>query len=387
VPTEKRTRKREGRQVRLAQVRAAEMRARRRRQFFLVAGGLVALFAVFVVIAVTGKDDKNKTVSTTASSTTTTVKKGLVKPRVTVPDGPAPTSLKIDDLKEGTGPAVKAGDKVDVQYVGVNYRTKKEFDSSYDRGDEPVSFTVGEGEVIKGWDQGLVGMKKGGRRQLIVPGDLAYGKDGAGAEIGPNDTLVFVIDLEKIDNSGFKYGTAACPPHLRPKQAPAKFADSPKRCTAEGSSPKAYVTTSEGQFVVQLDGAKAPGTVNNFIFLTGWAWYDHNAITRVVPGFVIQGGGTTGRESTGYTIPDELPKSMKEYTKYTVAMANTGKPDTGAGQWFVCLDCSKLPGPDYTIFGKVVEGMDVVDKIAALGTPGSDGPPSKPVEIQGVDII
>lgn len=387
MPTEKRQRKREGRQVRLAAVRAAESRARRRRQFFLVAGGLVALFAVFVVIAVTGKDDKKKTVATTASSTTTTLKNGLVKPTVKVPDGPAPTTLKITDLKDGTGPAVKNGDKVEVQYVGVNYRTKKEFDSSYDRGADPFAFTVGEGQVIKGWDQGLVGMKQGGRRQLIVPGDLAYGESGAGAEIGPNDTLVFVIDLEKIDTSGFKYGTAACPPRLRPAKPPATFSDSPKRCTLEGTSPKAYITTTEGQFVVQLDGTKAPGTVNNFIFLTNWAWFDHNAITRVVPGFVIQGGGVAGRETPGYTIPDELPKSMKAYTKYSLAMANTGQPNSGAGQWFVCLDCSKLPGPNYTIFGKVVEGMDVIDKIAALGKPGTDGPPSKPVEIQGVDVI
>ena len=119
------------------------------------------------------------------------------KPTVKVPSGPPPPKLKVEDLKEGEGPAAKAGDEVKVQYVGVDYKTGKEFDSSWSRS-EPFSFTLGVGEVIKGWDQGIEGMKAGGRRELIVPPGLAYGSKKVGA-IAPNSTLVFVVDLLEIN--------------------------------------------------------------------------------------------------------------------------------------------------------------------------------------------
>ncbi|HET7589966.1 MAG TPA: FKBP-type peptidyl-prolyl cis-trans isomerase [Solirubrobacterales bacterium] len=119
------------------------------------------------------------------------------KPTVAVPSGPPPKKLEIKDLKKGEGPAAKAGDKVTVQYVGVDYKTGKQFDASWDRG-EPFSFTLGAGEVIKGWDQGIGGMKAGGRRELIVPPGLAYGSQQVGS-IPPNSTLVFVVDLLEIN--------------------------------------------------------------------------------------------------------------------------------------------------------------------------------------------
>ncbi len=119
------------------------------------------------------------------------------KPAVKVPSGPPPQKLEVKDLKEGEGPAAEAGDKVKVQYVGVDYKTGKEFDSSWSRS-EPFSFTLGAGEVIKGWDQGIEGMKAGGRRELIVPPGLAYGSQKTGS-IAPNSTLVFVVDLLEIN--------------------------------------------------------------------------------------------------------------------------------------------------------------------------------------------
>ncbi|MGH2957387.1 MAG: FKBP-type peptidyl-prolyl cis-trans isomerase [Solirubrobacterales bacterium] len=120
------------------------------------------------------------------------------KPEVEVPEGPPPTELVVEDLEEGEGDEAKEGDRVTVEYVGVDYETGEEFDSSYDSG-QPFPFTIGAGEVIPGWDQGVEGMKVGGRRQLVVPPQLAYGRQGQPPAIGPNATLVFVIDLVSID--------------------------------------------------------------------------------------------------------------------------------------------------------------------------------------------
>jgi peptidylprolyl isomerase len=120
------------------------------------------------------------------------------KPVVVVPKGVSPKKFAYRELVEGTGPAAKAGDKVSVQYVGVGFDTEKEFDSSWSR-NEPFSFTLGAGEVIKGWDKGVEGMKVGGRRELLLPGDLAYGAAGSPPKIGPNETLIFIVDLLEVE--------------------------------------------------------------------------------------------------------------------------------------------------------------------------------------------
>jgi peptidylprolyl isomerase len=119
------------------------------------------------------------------------------KPQVEVPDGPPPCNLVIGDIVTGVGPAAKAGDQLTMKYVGVLYATGKQFDASWDRGQD-FPFTLGAGNVIQGWDQGLVGMKAGGRRQLVIPPTLGYGDQGAGADIPPGATLIFVVDLVKI---------------------------------------------------------------------------------------------------------------------------------------------------------------------------------------------
>jgi peptidylprolyl isomerase len=119
------------------------------------------------------------------------------KPEIPKPSGSPPTKLESEDIVEGKGKAAKEGDKVSVQYVGVAFSTGVEFDASWERG-KPFDFTLGAGEVIPGWDQGVVGMKEGGRRQLTIPAELAYGTNGSPPAIGPNETLVFVIDMVKI---------------------------------------------------------------------------------------------------------------------------------------------------------------------------------------------
>jgi FKBP-type peptidyl-prolyl cis-trans isomerase len=107
------------------------------------------------------------------------------------------SGLQYQDLKEGTGPEAKAGDKVVVHSTGWLKSNKKKFDSSLDRG-EPFEFTLGAGDVIKGWDEGVAGMKVGGKRRLIIPSELGYGKRGAGKDIPPDADLVFEVELLKI---------------------------------------------------------------------------------------------------------------------------------------------------------------------------------------------
>ncbi|GHE64762.1 peptidyl-prolyl cis-trans isomerase [Streptomyces longispororuber] len=120
------------------------------------------------------------------------------KPEIDFPEGPAPTELQIDDIWEGDGPQAKAGDTVQVHYVGVSFSSGEEFDASWNRG-KPLEFQLGAGQVIAGWDQGVQGMKVGGRRKLTIPAHLAYGDRGAGGgRIAPGETLIFVCDLVSV---------------------------------------------------------------------------------------------------------------------------------------------------------------------------------------------
>jgi peptidylprolyl isomerase len=116
------------------------------------------------------------------------------KPEIDFPEGPPPTSLQVEDLTEGDGAEATEGRTVSVHYVGVAHSSGEEFDASYNRG-EPLAFRLGVGQVISGWDQGVQGMKVGGRRRLVIPPHLAYGDRGAGGVIKPGETLIFVVDL------------------------------------------------------------------------------------------------------------------------------------------------------------------------------------------------
>ncbi|MCC6622867.1 MAG: FKBP-type peptidyl-prolyl cis-trans isomerase [Deltaproteobacteria bacterium] len=118
------------------------------------------------------------------------------KPSITIPAGAPPTSLVITDRKVGDGAEATAGKTVVVHYVGVSWSTGKEFDASWERR-KTFSFALGGGQVIKGWDQGVAGMKVGGQRELVIPPDLGYGARAVGP-IKPNETLVFVVDLIEV---------------------------------------------------------------------------------------------------------------------------------------------------------------------------------------------
>jgi peptidylprolyl isomerase len=117
------------------------------------------------------------------------------KPEVEVPTGESPSyQLELDDIEVGEGEEATAGKVVEVHYVGVSWKNGRQFDASWDRGDT-FKFKLGKGQVIQGWDEGVQGMKVGGRRRITIPPHMAYGKRGAGGVIGPDETLVFVVDL------------------------------------------------------------------------------------------------------------------------------------------------------------------------------------------------
>lgn len=161
---------------------------------------LMILVCAGLLVAGCGGDDDSSTPTESSGATTTESSSSpeeKTKPEVTVPKGAPPKKLEIEELEPGSGAEAKSGDKVTVQYVGVNYKNGQEFDSSWSRS-EPFSFTLGAGEVIPGWDQGVEGMKVGGRRELVIPPELAYGEAGAPPAIAPNETLVFVIDLLEV---------------------------------------------------------------------------------------------------------------------------------------------------------------------------------------------
>ncbi len=184
--------------------REAQRRAARRRRTTVI-GAVVATLAVvggIIALAVTlgsGSTNKQTTAASPSASASPSPSPSPIpgKPTVVVPAGKPPTTLVVKDLKKGTGAVATKGRSVTVNYVGVAWSTGKQFDASYDRG-QPFTFTLGAGQVIKGWDQGVAGMRVGGRRELIIPPSLGYGAQGAGSAIKPNETLIFVVDLVAV---------------------------------------------------------------------------------------------------------------------------------------------------------------------------------------------
>jgi peptidylprolyl isomerase len=172
--------------------------------------GIAALGAAALIAGCGGSGSSNSTITignensadsalAKASATSTTAKTPTsgplaTEPKVTPPSGAAPTKLVVKDLITGTGAEAKAGQTVTVNYVGALFNGGKVFDASWKRS-EPFTFPLGKGQVIPGWDQGIPGMKVGGRRELVIPAALAYGAKGSPPTIPPNAPLVFVVDL------------------------------------------------------------------------------------------------------------------------------------------------------------------------------------------------
>jgi peptidylprolyl isomerase len=161
---------------------------------------LLLLLVLVLALAGCGDDEGETAAKATATPKATPTPDNTdtsKKPTVTVPDELPPDELQSVDIVPGKGPRAKKGDTVTMQYVGVAWSTGVEFDASWDRG-EPFTVKLGEGKVIKGWDVGIPGMRKGGRRELTIPAEMAYGAQGQPPSIGPNECLRFVVDLVKI---------------------------------------------------------------------------------------------------------------------------------------------------------------------------------------------
>jgi peptidylprolyl isomerase len=135
--------------------------------------------------------------ATTETAPAADIKDTSQKPVIEKPTGKVPRRLVREDIVKGKGKVARKGSQLTVHYVGVTFSHGDQFDASWDSG-QPFEFQLGAGNVIPGWDRGLVGMREGGRRKLTIPPDLAYGAQGSGSSIGPNETLVFVVDAVKV---------------------------------------------------------------------------------------------------------------------------------------------------------------------------------------------
>ena len=187
--------------------------------------------------------------------------------------------------------------------------------------------------------------------------------------------------------AAFAYGDGACAPEDRADlDAPVRsFDDAPRRCIDSDATYTATFETSEGEFVVALDTANTPGTVNNFVTLARYGYYDDTPIFRADPSIdLFQAGGQNNSSSPGYVIPDE--GAGYTYPTGVLAMANRGSPDSGSAQWFVVTGpkAAYLDGyGTYVVFGRITDGLDVAQAITALGTPG--GTPTRPIRARHRD--
>ena len=165
---------------------------------FLTLISVVSVTMAFGACGTSGESSSESTKTVAASATKTKIRAPAKnEPTVVIPERPPPKQLVVRDLKEGGGATAEAGDKLTVEYVGYDYRSGYQFDTHAHRWGkgEPAVFELGAEEVILGWDQGVEGMKVGGRRELIIPPNLAYGNVAPPPEVGPNETVIFVVEL------------------------------------------------------------------------------------------------------------------------------------------------------------------------------------------------
>ena len=315
------------------------------------------------------------------------------KPEVVLP-AETPTELVITEIAPGNGPAAEAGDTVVLDYVGVLSADGTEFDNSYDRG-APITFVVGLGQAIPGFDQGLLGVQEGMRRQFDIPASLAYGDAGIEGLIPGGAAISFVVDVISVEKPpppptlAPQADAADCPAPdgSSPKQQ--EFSEYPPTCIDVTKTYTANVVTNFGEFTIELDPAKAPLTVNSFVTLARYHYFDGTECHRAMPSFVVQCGDptATGTGGPGYRFPDELPLAG-EYQLGSLAMANSG-PDTNGSQFFIITGDNgiALP-PSYSLFGQVTDGLDTtVADMDAVANPGSNGvPPLEQILIESVTI-
>lgn len=245
----------------------------------------------------------------------------------------------------------------------------------------------------------------------LVVGALVYsilsgGDDDGGDEVSTGDTTTTTEpatdDGGADDDEGSPEvvlpgqgasitGETPCPPADGSAERTTSFEQAPPMCIDPARTYTATIKTTEGDIVVELDAEGAPETVNNFVVLARYHYYDDVPFHRIIPGFMNQAGDPVGpvpgTGGPGYTIPDELPTGDDPYPTGTLAMANTGQPNSGGGQWFITVEGGgDQLTPTYSAFGRVVEGQDVVDEINQHGDAATNGTPTKIVTITTIEI-
>jgi cyclophilin family peptidyl-prolyl cis-trans isomerase len=234
------------------------------------------------------------------------------------------------------------------------------------------------------------------RRRLVIIGGVAlvvlvvagmataYALEGSGS----NDQSGAGATTTTRPVTPSDFGTTPCPNPDGSSPRTTHFHSAPKLCIDRTGTFTAQFQTSEGSFSVTLDSAAAPVTVNNFVVLALYHYYDGTTFHRVIPGYIVQGGDANGHPpgtgDPGYTIADEFPSSVSDFQVGSIAMANTGQPHSGGSQFFIWLGPNQLPSPAYSLFGTVTSGLAVVKKIEALGSPS--GTPTTTVTLQKVTV-
>lgn len=247
----------------------------------------------------------------------------------------------------------------------------------------------------------------------LVVGALVYsilsGGDDDGDEVSTGDTTTTTTTTEPATDDGGAdddegspevvlpgqgasiTGETPCPPADGSAERTTSFEQAPPMCIDPARTYTATIKTTEGDIVVELDAEGAPETVSNFVVLARYHYYDDVPFHRIIPGFMNQAGDPVGpvpgTGGPGYTIPDELPTGDDPYPTGTLAMANTGQPNSGGGQWFITVEGGgDQLTPTYSAFGRVVEGQDVVDEINQHGDAATNGTPTKIVTITTIEI-
>jgi cyclophilin family peptidyl-prolyl cis-trans isomerase len=188
-------------------------------------------------------------------------------------------------------------------------------------------------------------------------------------------------------------GETPCPAADGSSPRTTTFAAPPPVCIDPAKAYTAEVLTTEGVFSIDLDPVAAPETVNNFVVLSRYHYYDGVTFHRIIPGFMVQSGDAVGPSpgsgGPGYTIPDELPTADAPYPEGSLAMANTGQPNSGGSQWFITVaNGGDQLAPSYSRFGSVASGIEVVRQINNYGDPatGQAGTPTQEVVIESITI-
>jgi cyclophilin family peptidyl-prolyl cis-trans isomerase len=229
-----------------------------------------------------------------------------------------------------------------------------------------------------------------GEEEAVVADDPAAEDDRA--EDPPEEEATPTTVVVSLPGPGASItGETPCPPADGTAERTTSFERPPPTCIDPARTYRAVLATTEGDITIELDAQAAPVTVNNFVVLARYGFYDGVPFHRIIPGFVNQAGDpvgpTPGTGGPGYTIPDELPEGTDPYPEGTVAMANTGASDSGGSQFFIVIaDGGDRLTPTYTVFGRVVEGLDVAREINRHGDAATSGTPTREITIESVSI-